>query len=1043
MRYAAIVALACSLCALAASGSRAQAATVSPSLYQGMHWRFVGPLRGGRTVAIDGIANQPNVFYIAAVNGGIWKTQDAGRTWVPIFDREGTGSIGALAVAPSNPNVVYAGSGEGLQRPDLSVGDGVYKSTDAGTTWTHLGLRDGQQIASMAVDPTNPDRLFVAVLGHPYAANPERGIYRSTDGGATFERVLFTNEDAGGFAVKIDPHDPKTVYATLWAARQAPWEIGASFEIAGSGVYKSSDGGTTWTQLTSGLPARIGRTEVAVAPSNSQVVYVYADAEANGEDAGALYRSDDAGAHFAKVNDADEIAERGDDLVSIAVDPRDPQTVYLTNTSTYRSTDGGRTLVAIKGAPGGDDYHTVWINPSDPGIVALASDQGATISVDGGATWSSWYNQPTAQMYHVNADDRFPYWLCGGQQESGSACVSSRGAWGQTTVRDWHPAGAQEYGYVVPDPLHPGVFYGGKVEKFDERTGQAQEVSPIALPTKQFRVVRTEPIVFDRFDRHRMYFGSNVVFVTEDGGHAWHVISPDLTRTQPAVPSVLGAFASDDPARGKHRGVVYALAPSWVHRGTLWAGTDDGQVWIARDASGSSVAHWKNITPPELTPWSKVAQIDASRTDDETAFVAVTRFRLDDQRPYVYVTHDGGAQWRLAVDGLPNEPVNAVRQDPVQPHLLYAATENGVYVSFDEGDHWQSLQLGLPHTSVRDVIVHGNDLAIATHGRGFWILDDITPLRQLSRDTANQAIIFFAPETAIRVDNDFFLGTPLPPEEPTAKNPPDGAIIDYVLNSAARNVSLEILDANNKMVRHVNSDQKTPTYPPLPIAERWLAKPSVLETSPGMHRYSWNLRWGGSGEGTDSDDDDGWGAPRPPRIAPGDYTLKLTVDGKTFTQPLKVAMDPRSPATPQILAQQQKLGLQMYGEAIQTRKVLTDMDVVTKKLAALKPQVQSSHPELISQITAIESAMKAIKSGTPGPPGTISGLTAASAALASALRGVEGGDRTTPSQVLEIYRLADEAAKSCLADWQKLQNGALAELSRSSQSQGLPAVTLR
>ena len=929
MRYAAIVALACSLCALAASGSRAQAATVSPSLYQGMHWRFVGPLRGGRTVAIDGIANQPNVFYIAAVNGGIWKTQDAGRTWVPIFDREGTGSIGALAVAPSNPNVVYAGSGEGLQRPDLSVGDGVYKSTDAGTTWTHLGLRDGQQIASMAVDPTNPDRLFVAVLGHPYAANPERGIYRSTDGGATFERVLFTNEDAGGFAVKIDPHDPKTVYATLWAARQAPWEIGASFEIAGSGVYKSSDGGTTWTQLTSGLPARIGRTEVAVAPSNSQVVYVYADAEANGEDAGALYRSDDAGAHFAKVNDADEIAERGDDLVSIAVDPRDPQTVYLTNTSTYRSTDGGRTLVAIKGAPGGDDYHTVWINPSDPGIVALASDQGATISVDGGATWSSWYNQPTAQMYHVNADDRFPYWLCGGQQESGSACVSSRGAWGQTTVRDWHPAGAQEYGYVVPDPLHPGVFYGGKVEKFDERTGQAQEVSPIALPTKQFRVVRTEPIVFDRFDRHRMYFGSNVVFVTEDGGHAWHVISPDLTRTQPAVPSVLGAFASDDPARGKHRGVVYALAPSYVHRGTLWAGTDDGQVWIARDASGSSVAHWKNITPPELTPWSKVAQIDASRTDDETAFVAVTRFRLDDQRPYVYVTHDGGAQWRLAVEGLPNEPVNAVRQDPVQPHLLYAATENGVYVSFDEGDHWQSLQLGLPHTSVRDVIVHGNDLAIATHGRGFWILDDVEPLRELASPSFDRLRMtpdrlrmtpggtLFTPETAYRVRWNTNSDTPLPPEEPSGENPPDGAIIDYALTSPAQRVTISIFDAGERPVRTFSSDDPLPQ--PIPHLDKpayWERPFSRPQTSAGMHRFVWDLRDAPPHAMTQDLPisavvRDTPRVPLGPLLPPGRYMVRLEVDGKVQQQPLLVVMDPRVTMSQMALLQQYRLAQQV------------------------------------------------------------------------------------------------------------------------------------
>ena len=561
VRYSLVVALGLTL-VVTGSAVRARAQTVSPSLYQAMHWRFIGPMRGGRTVALAGVANQPNLFYIAAVNGGVWKSDNAGRSWLPIFDGEQTGSIGALAVSASNPQIVYAGSGEGLQRPDLSVGDGLYKSVDGGASWTHLGLRDGQQIASMALDPADPNRLFVAVLGHPYGPNAERGIYRTLDGGQTFRRVLFANENAGGFAVVIDPNDRNVVYATLWAARQAPWEIGASFEMPGSGLFKSGDGGSTWSQLTNGLPARVGRTEVAVAPSNSSVVYAYADVEAKGDESGALYRSDDAGAHFTKVNDADEIAQRGDDLVSLAVDPRNPLTVYLTNTSTYRSSDGGRTLVAIKGAPGGDDYHTVWINPRDPNVIALASDQGATISVDGGNSWSSWYNQPTAQMYHVNADRRFPYWVCGGQQESGSACVRSRGDWGQTTERDWHPVGAQEYGYVVPDPLHPGIFYGGKLQRFDERTGQTQEVSPIVLPSKRFRSVRTEPIAFDPFDERRLYYGANVIFTTTDGGQSWRTISPDLTRARPGVPPVINAFEADDPQQGAHRGVVYAIAPS-------------------------------------------------------------------------------------------------------------------------------------------------------------------------------------------------------------------------------------------------------------------------------------------------------------------------------------------------------------------------------------------------------------------------------------------------------------------------------------------------
>jgi photosystem II stability/assembly factor-like uncharacterized protein len=877
-----------------ASPIRAQIESVSPSLYAAMHWRFVGPMRGGRTVAIVGIAEQPNLFYIAAVNGGVWKTQDAGRTWTPIFDGQPTGSIGALAVAPSNPQIVYAGSGEGLQRPDLSIGNGIYKSTDGGATWTHLGLRDGQQIATMAIDPTDPNRLFVAVLGHPYGPNDERGIYRTLDGGASFQRVLFANEDAGGFDVVLDPNNPKVVYATLWAARQAPWEIGASFEIPGSGIFKSSDGGTTWSALTSGLPARIGRAEVAVAPSNSQVVYAYADVEGKGDDAGALYRSDDAGAHFTRVNDADEIAQRGDDLVSLAVDPRDPQTIYLTNTSTYRSIDGGKMLVAIKGAPGGDDYHTVWINPRDPRIVALASDQGATISVDRGVTWSSWYNQPTAQMYHVNADDRFPYSVCGGQQESGSACVRSRGDWGETTERDWHTVGAQEYGYVVPDPLHPGIFFGGKVGKFDERTGQRQEVSPIALPSKKYRTVRTEPLAFDHFDRHRLYVGSNVVFATENGGQSWHAISPDLTRARPGVPGILGTFESDDPQHGAHRGVVYALAPSYVHDGTIWAGTDDGLVWRTRDGG----KRWANVTPPALTAWSKVAQIDASRFDDNTAFVAVNRFRLDDLHPYVYVTRDGGASWQRAVNGLPDQPVNAIRQDPVEPRLLYAATENGVYVSFDSGSQWQSLQLDLPRTSVRDVIVHQNDAIVATHGRGFWILTDIEPLRELARMPV-RGVHFFAPALAYRVRRSTNTDTPLPPEEPTGENPPDGAILDYALASPAGRVVIAIYDSAGRQVRSYASGDAVPA----PILH--LDKPAYWErpfvtppTGAGMHRFVWDLRAPpprtlAQNLPISAVPHNTPRVPEGPLVVPGRYTVRLQVDGRTVAQPLEVAMDPR------------------------------------------------------------------------------------------------------------------------------------------------------
>jgi photosystem II stability/assembly factor-like uncharacterized protein len=872
----------------------AATATIAPSQYAGMQWRFIGPLRGGRTKSIAGVPSAPNRFYIAAVNGGIWRTDDAGRTWNPIFDDQSTGSIGSLAVAPSDPNVVYAGSGEGLQRPDLSVGNGIYASSDGGYSWKHLGLRDGQQIPQISVDPTDPKRLFVAVLGHPYGPNPQRGIYRSTDGGATFARVLYRDENTGAYNVSIDPSNPQVVYATLWAARQAPWEIGASFEQPGSGIFKSTDGGDHWTRLQGGLPAAMGRAEVALAPSNTQVVYAYVDGF--GSSGGALFRSDDGGGHFTQMSDdQNTIGERGDDLVAIAVDPKDPQTVYVTTTSTYRSTDGGKHFTAIKGAPGGDDYQNIWINPNDPNIIGLASDQGATISVDHGSTWSSWYNQPTAQMYHVNTDNRFPYWVCGGQQESGSACVLSRGDWGEITERDWHPVGAEEYGYVVPDPLHTGLFYGGKVEKYNERTTQAQEVSPNPLRPKGYRVVRTEPIAFDHFDRSLMYFGANRVYVTRDGGMSWHTISPDLTRAQPAIPSVIAAFESNDPQKGAHRGVVYAIAPSYTHKGTIWAGTDDGLMWITRDGG----AHWSNITPPALTPWSKISIIDASRFDDNTAYVAVNRFRLDDLHPWIYRTHDGGAHWTKITDGLPgDEPVNAVRADPTVPGLLYAGTEGNVCISFDDGAHWQSLQLNLPHTSMRDLDVHGSDLVVATHGRGFWILDDIEPVRELARARSWSGPHLFAPIVTYRVRRNTNTDTPLPPEEPHGSNPPDGAIFYYDLPASAARVVISIYDAHGTLVRRYSSDDPAPKpveFDKPSYWERPFVRPS---TDAGMHRFVWDLREP-SPESVAVDlpisanDEDTPRVPQGALVVPGRYTVRLEAAGAVRSQPLTLVMDPR------------------------------------------------------------------------------------------------------------------------------------------------------
>lgn len=898
--------------ALAASSLPAAArGSIASASYAGLRWRFIGPLRGGRTKAIAGVADKPNRFYIGAVNGGIWRTDDAGRTWRQTFNARSTSSIGSIAVAPSDDNVIYAGSGEGLQRPDLSVGNGIYKSTNAGKTWQHLGLRHGEQIPWIAVDPRNPNRLFVAVLGHPYGPNAQRGIFRSTDGGKTFQRVLYKNENVGGYDVVIDPSNSKIVYATLWAARQAPWEMTDSYEIAGSGVYKSTDGGTTWSPLRDGFPPRLGRVELSIPASDPNRVYAAVDAPTGC----GIYRSDDGGAHFSLENSDDRVCQRGDDLLAIAADPQHSSTVYVMTTSTWRSTDAGKTFVAIKGAPGGDDYQNAWINPRHSNIIALASDQGATISVDGGATWSSWYNQPTAEMYHVRADNRFPYWVCGGQQESGSACVRSRGNWGEITERDWHPVGAEEYGYVVPDPLHPGVFYGGKVERFSDRTGQTQEVGPNPLRTPPFRVLRTEPLAFGHFDKHRLYFGANQVWATTDGGMHWRTISPDLTRKTWHMPATIAAFESGDRRKGNHHGVVYALAPSHVAAGTLWAGTDDGLVWITHDHGN----HWKNVTPPGLTAWSKISQIGVSRFNNRTAYVAVNRFRLDDLHPYVYRTHDGGAHWTPIVAGLPaDEPVNAVRADPKIPGLLYAATEGSVFVSFDDGAHWQSLQQNLPHTSMRDIVVHGNDLIVATHGRGFWILDDVEPLRELARAKGWRTAHLFSPELTYRVRRNTNTDTPLPPEEPHGTNPPDGAILDYFLPSETSRVTLVIRDAHGNVVRRYSSDDVAPPRVLLDKPAYWerpFVKPSV---SPGEHRFVWDLH-----------------EPAPPSVAvdlpiaanphdtprdpqgalvpPGRYTVELIAGSTHERRTLSLVMDPRVRASKQALRMQYEMAHQTAG----------------------------------------------------------------------------------------------------------------------------------
>jgi photosystem II stability/assembly factor-like uncharacterized protein len=898
-----------------------------PAMYQELHWRMIGPFRGGRTVAISGVPGQPNVFYMAPNNGGVWKTTDFGHTWNPIFDGQPkdaqpndpqpSGSIGALAVAPSEPNTIYVGSGEGLRRPDLSIGNGIYKSTDAGRTWQHLGQRDGalrdaQQIGSILVDPKDANRVFVAALGHPYGPNAERGVYRSLDGGQTWQRILYKDENVGAIDLVFDPRNSQVIFADMWASRRPPWTTGGSYDGPGSGLYKSTDGGNHWRQITKGLPGeadKLGRIGLAVSLSDPDRMYALVDARKRG----GLYRSDDAGESWQLVNTEDRVWGRGDDFACVRVDPRNKDVIYVANTTTYRSDDAGKNFTAIKGAPGGDDYHTIWINPENPDIIALGVDQGATISVNGGQTWSSWYNQPTAQFYHVITDNEFPYWVYGGQQESGSIGTPSRGDFGEITFRDWTTVGVEEYGYVAPDPLHPNLIYGGKVTVFDRNTGQTRDVSPVVLHTGQFRFNRTAPLIFSAADPHVLYLGSNVLFATRDGGNSWQIVSPDLTREDPGSPATLGPFIEADPAKGKHRGVIYSVAPSPKDANLIWAGTDDGMIHVTRDGG----KNWQNVTPPDLTPWSKIAQMDASHFDTLTAYAAVNRFRLDDLHPYIYRTHDGGKSWQKIASGLPdNEPVNTVREDPERKGLLFAGTERSVYVSWDDGDHWQSLQMNLPPTSIRDLVVHGDDVVVGTHGRSFWILDNITPLRQFSEEVASATAHLFAPQLTYRVRRNNNTDTPLPPEEPAGENPPDGAMIDYWLSSAESGaVTLEIVDASSgRVVRHFSSaDKPEPVNAKeLDVPTYWVRPPRILSAALGMHRFIWDLTYP---EPDVLEHEYPISAiyhdtPRYPlgaAVLPGQYKVVLTVGGKSYTQPLGVRMDPRVKTSPEDLRRQFEL----------------------------------------------------------------------------------------------------------------------------------------
>ncbi|HMD74834.1 MAG TPA: hypothetical protein VKG05_13315 [Steroidobacteraceae bacterium] len=1049
--------VACSSIGAAFAQTIAQA--VEPQLYGDMKWRMIGPFRGGRAVAVGGVPGAGNTFFFGAVDGGVWKTTDAGTVWRPVFDSQPVASIGALAVSVSNPNVIYVGTGESDIRSDLASGAGVYKSVDNGETWAYVGLRDTRQISKIALDPTNPDVVYVGALGHAYGPNPERGIFKSTDGGATWRQTLDKGSRLGVADLAIAAAKPSLLFASLWDAHRAPWSAYAPLRGPDSGIYRSIDGGETWQACVGhGLPEGTwGRSGVAVS-ADGRRVYALIEAQHSG-----LYVSNDGGESWMLANADERLTSRAWYFGRITVDPSDADTIYIPNIALLGSVDGGKTFTVVRGAPGGDDYHEIWVDPKNRDRLVLGTDQGTTISLDRGITWSTWYNQPTAQLYHVITDNRFPYAVYGAQQDSGGVGVPSRTDHGQITARDWFTASGSESGYFALDPNDSDILYAsgtyGTVSRWDRRRSLTQDVTPwpvnifgTSITQRKYRDPWTPPLVFSPVDKSSLYLGTQYVLKTLDGGLHWTEISPDLTGGKIVTTSANAAAAGggnpsarnstdDAPAPAPEQaialgyGTLATVAPSYLDKDVLWAGSDTGIISLTRDGGKT----WTDVTPHDLAPWSRISLIEPSHFDAAVAYAAIERHRLDDRAPYLYRTRDFGKTWKAITSGLesPNFVV-AVREDPQHKHLLFAGTEFGIDVSFDEGDHWQPLQLNLPVTSVRDLTIHGDDLVIATHGRSFWILDDITPLRQAAQRVRSRTAFLYRPQVTVRVDNDAFPGTPIPPEEPAADNPPNGALLDYYLPVNAQSVALRVVDSRRNLIRRLGSVQEPVMQRvPLPIADRWFPKPQRLDTSAGMHRVVWNLAWGSSDAANDGQPDDGEGLiPRAPRVAPGTYLVELDVNGeKVSSVPLIVVKDPRSPAIQAQFGQAFRMSQRIFLDSLESRRALAEIATVQKQLEKIVADAGANDTAATRKAKQLGTDLDAIVKGN-------SGLDAANTELTTSLNAIESSDREAPSQALAVYKLALAASHARLKQWALIKSGPLAEIDQELKLQGSPPISI-
>jgi photosystem II stability/assembly factor-like uncharacterized protein len=1038
-----LVALVLAASTAASGGEVAPKPASDDRLLEALSWRLVGPFRGGRVTAVAGVPGQPLVYYMGATGGGVWKTTTAGNSWTPVTDGQvKTGSVGAIAVAPSDPNVVYAGMGESCIRGNVSHGDGVYRSTDAGKTWAHVGLRDTMQIGRIRVHPRDADLVYVAALGHTWGPHAERGVFRSKDGGKTWSKVLFVDLRTGAVDLAMDEANPRVLYAAFWQAQRTPWSLESGGP--GSGLYKTTDGGDTWKRLDGkGLPkAPWGRVGVSVSPARPDRVYAVIEAEEGG-----VFRSDDAGATWDRTNDERKLRQRAWYYTHVHADPKEPDTVYVLNVELFRSRDGGRTFQAVR-VPHGDN-HDLWIAPEDPRRMVEGNDGGAAVTFDGGESWSSLDNQPTAQFYHAITDDQFPYRLYGAQQDNSTVSIASRTGGPGIGERDWHDAGGCESGFVVPKPGDPDVTYagcyGGYIGRLDRRTGQERAITvwpdnPMGGGAEgmRYRFQWTFPIVASRHDTRVLYAAGNVLFRTTDEGTSWEAVSPDLTRNDRSKMGPSGGPITKDNTSVEYYGTIFALAESPLDGRVLWAGSDDGLVHVTRDGGKT----WSNVTPKGMPEWSRVSQIDASPHDAGTAFLAVNRYQLDDYRPYVYATTDFGATWRPAATGLPVDAfVRVVREDPARRGLLFAGTETGVHVSFDAGVSWRPLQRNLPAVPVTDLVVEGDDVVLATQGRAFWILDDIAPLRQRTLDTEAAPAHLLEPSVAYRFGGSEGRGA-------AGKNPPYGARFYYVLKDAASDgeeVTLEVLDAKGALVRRFTSKEEPKTA----VAGEGQSDdaPKPLPAKAGLNSFVWDLRyapaskfeglvlWGGELDG--------------PRAVPGRYEVRLTAAGRTLTRPFEVRKDPRLPTTDEDFARQLALLLEIRDELTSAHDAIARLRAVRDQAKAAAVRAKGTAAEktigdaaeaLAVKLTAVEEALYQTKNrASQDPLNYPIRLNNKLAALAST---VAGADAAPTEQAYAVHRELAALVDAEIAKLERLLAEDVPAFNRLVRDGDVPAVGL-